>query len=332
MNAWGEENYEVTIAAAFVGLALCFADAFLFRRMVGRLLGCLSGRGGGGPPTPPKKASPVQIRSDESPEEVEARAVAAAAKAALTANFKAADWTKWIDEAEALHRTALEARETRKGASHPLTVEALEKLSATIMARLRDWDENGKFMVRHERPKKEQKEALRSEAEAYAVRAYAARAHLSDARGLQRKAQGGGGGGGGGSGGGGGGEEDTSSSSSSSSSSSVAGLMSTLPLLPSASTTTMADQGREYGTDCVICGDELDGKVWACPICCTVSHLCCLAGTSLAHAGAPRTQLMPRDGWCETCGLQTPWGNIVLGLMTAVPALRPVPASCLLLG
>ena len=141
-----------------------------------------------------------------------------------------------------------------------------------------------------------------------------------------------GGGGGGGSGGGGGGEEDTSSSSSSSSSSSVAGLMSTLPLLPSASTTTMADQGREYGTDCVICGDELDGKVWACPICCTVSHLCCLAGTSLAHAGAPRTQLMPRDGWCETCGLQTPWGNIVLGLMTAVPALRPVPASCLLLG
>ena len=74
----------------------------------------------------------------------------------------------------------------------------------------------------------------------------------------------------------------------------------------------------EQGVDCEVCGDELSGKVWACPICCTVSHLSCLAGTSLAHICAPRTQLVPQKGWCETCGLATSWGNIVLGV-TSMP-------------
>ena len=50
-------------------------------------------------------------------------------------------------------------------------------------------------------------------------------------------------------------------------------------------------------------------KVWACPVCCTVSHLACIAGASLAHAEAPRTQLIPRHGWCETCGLATRLGK-----------------------
>ena len=60
-------------------------------------------------------------------------------------------------------------------------------------------------------------------------------------------------------------------------------------------------------------------KVWACPVCCTVSHLACIAGASLAHAEAPRTQLIPRYGWCETCGLATAWGNIVLGVTAMEP-------------
>jgi hypothetical protein len=66
---------------------------------------------------------------------------------------------------------------------------------------------------------------------------------------------------------------------------------------------------------CSICSESLNGnKVWVCPSCGTAFHICCLAEASLEHSNEARTVLIPKAGWCGSCGLETSWGNIVLGV------------------
>lgn len=99
---------------------------------------------------------------------------AAKERAAITA----ADWSSWIDEAEALHRFALEALETRLGAAHPTTVASVERLVKTMLVRLHDWEENHFMLPKTLRPSARQVDDLRSEAEHLAVRAATSRAAL----------------------------------------------------------------------------------------------------------------------------------------------------------
>jgi len=128
-----------------------------------------AGGGGGGATT---RRSAMSKGADVAA--IAKKEAAAKERAAITA----ADWSSWIDEAEALHRFAVEALETRLGAAHPTTVASVERLVRTILVRLHDWEENHFMLPKTLRPSARQVDDLRSEAEHLAVRAATSRAAL----------------------------------------------------------------------------------------------------------------------------------------------------------